>query len=98
MQDIANAFNWLAQYIHVGGWFFLIFSAWKISWKFSRFLTNLLESIDKGKDAAEITTEMNKTVELVATNHLPHLQEAMNNVLAEIKGLRTDLLQVLLRK
>lgn len=91
MQDIFNALGFLSQYIHVGGWITLLAMAWKISWKFSKFLNKLLDSIDKGSSSAD-------TVELLATNHFPHLQETMNNVLEEIRGLRRDLITAFLTR
>jgi hypothetical protein len=98
MQDLLNAFEFLSAHIHVAGWVFLIITSFKISWKASKFFGEIADAAEESKLAAERTKEMQKTIELVATNHLPHLQDSSAALLEEIKGLRRDLLQILISR
>lgn len=92
---------WLTL-IPVVGWVLLIIVAVKLSWKFSAFAVFSKTFLTK-------TEQVEDTVNLLATNHLPHLQigidantSAIENMredlLAELRGLRSDLLQYALRK
>ncbi len=94
MQDLLNAFAFISDHIHVAGWIFLITSSFKVSWKASKFFQGISDSAAESKMAAEKVKEMQKTIELVATNHLPHLQESSAALLEEIKGLRRDIIQI----
>lgn len=95
MQDlltaIAASLGFLIQNIHVGGWIFLIILAWKASSRWKTFVA----SISKAEKTAE---DSKVTIDALATNHIPHLQESMNNCVSELKGIRSDLLQYALRK
>jgi hypothetical protein len=72
------------QNIHVAGWIFLIYNSIKITWRVSLFL-------DKIKESGE-------TIQTLATNHLPHLQAAVDDLTKEVKGLRQDLITIVLHK
>ncbi len=102
MQDLANAFGWLFANIHVAGWLTLIILAWKASSRFEKFTSGVSTAEKSAKASEEI---INK----VATNHLPHIEEAVNHLsehvqdlktdlVSELKGVRSDLLQYALRK
>jgi hypothetical protein len=102
MQDLFNAFKFFSDHVHILGWLSLIVFALKVSWKLSRFFDGLAASFAK-------TEKMESTVELLATNHIPHLQIGIDKVddtlqnlrsetIAELKGIRSDLFQVALRK
>ena len=102
MQDLANAFAWIFANIHVPGWITIVILAWKASSRFTKFTSGVTEAEKSTKASEEI---INK----VATNHLPHLEEAVNNLtdtvndmrqdlVSELKGVRADLLQYALRK
>ncbi len=102
MQDLANAFAWVFQNIHVPGWITLIILAWKASSRFQKFTSGVTA-------AEQLTKRSGETIEKVATNHLPHIEEAINNlsadvqemktdIVSELKGVRSDLLQYALRK
>jgi len=98
MSDLVNAFGWLFQNIHAFGWITLIILAWKASGRFEKFTSGISKS--------------EEIINKVATNHLPHLQEGIDNVndnvkgvqtelaslITELKGIRSDLLQYALRK
>ena len=98
MEDFLSAFNFLSNYIHVAGWLFLIGVVARVSWKASYFFQELIEFVREGKKAAEQTRSIENTIATLATNHMPHLQQAMVDVHEEIKGLRNDLLIILSRK
>ena len=102
MQDLVNAFGWVFQNVHVFGWLTLVVLAWKASSRFEKFTSDITSSERLVKDSSETITK-------VATNHLPHLQEGIDNVndsvqelrtdiISELKGVRSDLLQYALRK
>ena len=84
MQDLLNAFSFLSLHIHVAGWIFLIYNSIKITWNISQFL-------DKVKESQE-------TIQTLATNHLPHLQIAVDDLTKEVKGLRQDLITIVLNR
>ena len=97
-----STFGPLLTIIPVVGWVLLIVVAVKLSWKSSAFVV-------LGKAFMTKTEQVEDTVNLLATNHLPHLQlgidantSAIENMredlLAELRGLRSDLLQYALRK
>jgi hypothetical protein len=94
MQDLLNAFNFLSANIHLAGWVFLM----GIVWKISKFFNRLTEASEEAKDAAARTKRMETTIESVATNHLPHLQEGINEVNGTLKDLHRDIVTVLLHK
>jgi hypothetical protein len=109
MQDFFNAFNFLSQNIHLAGWVFIIGVAVKLSWKISGAVNKFNIALDNLSEARVQTDKMEKTVDLLATNHLPHIQEGLNNIIkqvekldenlvSEVKGLRQDLLAVVLHK
>jgi hypothetical protein len=98
MQDLLNAFAFISDHIHVAGWIFLVTISWKLSWKVSTFFSGLADKAEEGKAASEKIKDMQKTIELVATNHLPHLQESSLALLEEIKGLRRDIFQILVSR
>lgn len=92
--------NWVSPYLHALGWCTLIGCAWKASSKFSEFVDNIKDTLSNSKDAKD-------TINLVASNHIPHLQielEKLNrsmdsfrqDFLAELKGMRQDLVNFLL--
>jgi len=82
MNDILQALSFISDHIHVAGWISLIVLAVKGSWRISKFF-------DKVKDAGE-------TIDLLATNHLPHIQSGIEDLNKEVKGLRQDINQTLL--
>ena len=99
--DPSSVFNFISQNIHIAGWISLIIFVAKFSWKASTFFEGVYKSVEK-------TTRMENTIESVAHNHLPHLQESINEVninlallktelILELKGVRSDLFQVALR-
>src|SRR5579859_8147614 len=98
MQDLLSAFSFISDHIHVAGWVFLITLSVKVSWKLSKFFNELSDSASESSLTAEKVREMQKTVETVATNHLPHLQESSTALLEEIKGLRRDIFQFLVSR
>ena len=98
MQDLLNAFGFLSQNIHIAGWVALISISWKLSWKVSKFFSDLSDSAYETKAAAERTKDMQQTINTVATNHLPHLQETSGQMVEELKGMRRDMLQYFLSK
>jgi hypothetical protein len=98
MQDLINAFDFITKNIHVAGWLALVGLAFKWSWRFSKFFLKLNESMDNGKISFDRLEKMEQTVNTVATNHLPHIQESSENLLEEMKGLRSDLIQILLSR
>ena len=102
MQDLANAFSWIFQNIHVPGWITIVILAWKASARFNKFTSGVTDAERFAKDSSE-------TINKVATNHLPHIEEAVNHLrtdvqemkselVSELKGVRADLLQYALRK
>jgi hypothetical protein len=102
MQDLANAFSWLFANIHVPGWIALVILAWKASARFEKFTSGVSTAEKSAKASEEI---INK----VANNHLPHIEQAVNDLsghvqelktelVSELKGVRSDLLQYALRK
>lgn len=102
MSDLINAFKFFSDHIHILGWLTLISFVAKMSWRVSAFLEKISQSFDK-------TTKMQNTVEKVATNHLPHLQQSMdrmnetlaetrNDLVSELKGVRGDLFQIAIKK
>lgn len=94
MQDFLNAFQFVSNNIHLAGWVFLMGLIWKIS----KFFGKVTEALESAKDAATRTRKMETTIETVATNHLPHLQEGINEVNETLKELHRDLLTMLLSK
>lgn len=84
MQDFLSAFEFLSKNIHLAGWVFVMGLVWKIS----RFFTKLEERTKKTEE----------TIEVVATNHLPHLQSGIENVNDTLKELHRDILHVLIHK
>ena len=102
MSDLVNAFSWVFANIHAFGWITLIILAWRASSKFTKFTEGISKSETLVKESSETITK-------VATNHLPHLQEGIDNVnsgvarldeniIGELRGIRSDLLQYALRK
>lgn len=98
MQDLLNAFNFLSDHIHLAGWFFLIAFSWKASAKVTKFFSNMEDTSRKTREAADRTLEMDNTLKTLATNHLPHLQQSMDDVNENLKGLRQDILTVVLSR
>jgi len=97
-----STFSPLLSLVPVVGWVLLIVVAVKLSWKSSAFVV-------LGRTFMSKTEQVEDTVNLLATNHLPHLQigidantSAIENMredlLAELRGLRSDLLNYALRK
>ena len=102
MSDLVNAFSWVFQNIHAFGWITLIIFAWRASSRFTKFTDGISKS-------EKVIVESSETITKVATNHLPHLQEGIDNVndsvkslqkelVDELRGVRSDLLQYALRK
>jgi len=87
MQDLISAFSFISSNIHLAGWVFLIGLAWKVS----RFFT-------KASDALSKLDRVDETLNTVATNHLPHLEEHMNNINDTLRGIRQDILTIMLSK
>lgn len=89
------ALMWLVEHYPIFGWIIFLFIVGNVGWKASTVFSRL-------EDAIARTERVEVVVNTVATNHLPHLQEAiesLRDVLAEeLKGLRSDLLQFLLRE
>ena len=101
MQALLNALNFFSQHINILGWGWVIYFIWKTSWKISHFF-------DKIQSSTEQAAVMQNTIQTMATNHLPHLQEGIDEinanltelktvVVVELKGIRNDLFQVALR-
>ena len=98
MNDLLNAFGFLSQNIHIAGWCFLLALAWKVSAKVTKFLSGMEETAKKTREAAERAERMEDTMNTVATNHLPHLQQSMNEINDSLKGLRQDILTIVLNR
>lgn len=84
-------FTFLANNFHVVGWSGLLLLVGRLSWHAGTAFKGFQEDREKSREAA-------KTIEMVATNHLPHIQKCSEDILEEIKGLRRDLIQVLINK
>lgn len=87
MQDFFNAFDFLTKNIHLAGWVFVMTAVGRLSWKASKFFDTIRDS--------------GKTLHLLATNHLPHLQESLDklnekvpHVQEGISSLSTDVKEV----
>lgn len=91
MQDLLTAFNFLSDHIHLAGWAFLIAASWKISARVTKFL---LET----KESTERAAGMKDTLDKLATNHFPHMEASLQAIDNEIKGLRQDILTILLNR
>ena len=102
MQDYFGVFGWLSAHIHVAGWIIICWFFWRTSAKWETF-------VSKMSLADKVVKESHDTISIVATNHLPHLQEGINRIddsvqklevslVSELKGVRSDLLQYALRK
>ncbi len=102
MQDYFGVFQLLSDHIHVAGWIILIIFAWRASARFTKFTSGVTTAESQAKASSE-------TLEVLATNHLPHLQKGMDDlndnikdmreeIISELKGVRSDLLQYALRK
>lgn len=87
----------ISNNFHIVGWSGLLIAVIKVSWKASRYITKLEKSLEDTKGATD-------TINLLATNHLPHIQHAVESLqdtventredlIVELKGLRQDLLQ-----
>jgi hypothetical protein len=92
MNEFLNAFSYFSDHVHIVGWTFIIIIAIKVSWKFSAFKLYVEGLVAKAQ-------EVENTVDLLATNHLPHLQagldaniESNKEVGRSVDNLRTDLL------
>lgn len=83
--------DFLKENVHVVGWSGLLLLVGRLSWHAGTAFKGFQEDREKSREAA-------KTIEMVATNHLPHIQKASEEILEEIKGLRRDLIQVLINK
>jgi len=86
------ALNVLAQHYPAIGWLALIVIIGRVGWRASKMFT-------KFEDALERTDRVEKVVNKLATNHLPHIEEAINllkdGMLDELRGLRQDILLLL---
>jgi len=74
----------LLSNLHLIGWPALIFAAYRI----------IVVCVKVGRAAAKVEQRVldgEKTLYLMATNHLPHIQEAMEDNTKELRGLREDL-------
>ena len=102
MQDYFGIFQVLSEHIQVAGWIILVIFAWRVSAKFEKFMTGVHDAQGLAKSSEEV-------IKKVAINHIPHLQEGIDTVndnitdlktelLAELRGVRSDLLQYALRK
>ena len=102
MQDLFNAFKFFSENIHILGWLSLVLFTIKTSFKLSQLINKVVVSVAR-------LERTEATVELLATNHLPHLQigidqvtdainESTSQTISELKGIRSDLFQVALRK
>jgi hypothetical protein len=93
MNEFLNAFSYFSDHVHIVGWTFIIIIAIKVSWKFSAFklyveglvakATNHLPHLQAGLDAnIESNKEVGRSVDNLRTD-----------LLAELRGLRGDILQ-----
>ncbi len=92
----AVVLKFISDYFHLLGWATLITMVWRVSSRFTAFMS-------KFESVAEKASVTEKLVSTLSTNHLPHLQtelEHINRNLEEnrkasndqIAGLRHDLL------
>ena len=95
MQSLIDTFNFVLQNIHVPGWIALICLAFKVSGKVTKVLSEHSEAIKDVRDTKA-------AVDLLATNHLAHLQNSVDGmrqeVVSELKGVRSDLLTYALNR
>lgn len=102
MQELVFIFKFFSANVHILGWGVVVISVLKVTWKASRFFDNIISSAGR-------LQQMESTVELLATNHLPHIQKELETVntsvkelkdelIVEIRGLRNDLFQMAIRK
>lgn len=70
------------------GWSFLVV----VAYKFIRFLA---KAITVGNDMVNRTTDAEKTIHLLATNHLPHIQAELEKSNDHLSGLREEISKVL---
>lgn len=96
MQDLLNAFGFVSEHIHIAGWAFLIIASWKVSAKVTEFLSGMKDTSKKTIESSERIELMESTMNTIATNHLPHLQEGINTMNETLKDLHRDLLAVVL--
>ena len=89
-------FAWLSDHIQLIGWPTIIIFVWKASYKITKYVTRL-------EDSEEALKNTSSTLNLVTTNHLPHMQveleklneavpSGFNRLSDAIAGLRQDLL------
>ena len=69
--------DWILAHIHILGWGFVI----SVTIKFVRFLTRLEDRFTKAET----------TLEVMAHNHLSHIQQSMVSVDENMRGMRNDL-------
>ncbi len=84
-------FDWIVNHLHLVGWPTLIYACYrviKVTVKFARAATIVEQRVLKGEE----------TLNLLATNHLPHLLAAMEdtdksvqNMHETMRGIRDDL-------
>ena len=91
MSELFAILKLFSDNVHVLGWAALIFVTLKLSWRASKFFDDIV-------DSSRRVRRMEDTVETLATNHLPHIQREIEILVVEIKGLRSDLFQLAIRK
>jgi len=77
MQDFFNAFEFLSKNIHLAGWVFVMTVVARVSWKASKFFDTIRDS--------------GKTLHLLATNHLPHLQASLDTLTEKVPEVQEGL-------
>jgi hypothetical protein len=90
-------FDWLSNHLHLIGWPTLIYACYriiKVTFRFGRAATLVEQRVLDGE----------ATLHLVATNHLPHLELAMQdtnksvqNMHETLRGLRDDLRMLMVK-
>lgn len=81
--------NQLASHFPIIGWLIFLFIVGKLGWRASKLFTNI-------ENALARTEHVETVVNAVATNHLPHIEKAINDmkddVVNELKSLQQNLL------
>ena len=79
--NVSPFFSFLSANFHIVGWTGLLVIVGRVAWKISPLYS---EFVDNARESRE-------TIHLLATNHFPHLQAALDKLADTAEGMREEM-------
>ena len=96
---LMQALNWIiSNWQTVGGWATVLVVLYRIGAVIARAVTGLNMAVTRFRNSEETLQQVQGTVELLATNHLPHILAELQKTNEHLSDMKDDFRLVLLQR